>query len=73
MGISYKPLWILLVKKDMKKKDLMEAAKLSPTIVARMTKNKPIDGSTLERICAALQCQPADVIEYIPDEGKSSK
>jgi len=70
MGISYKPLWILLVKKDMKKKDLMEAAKLSPTIVARMTKNKPIDGSTLERICAALQCQPGDVIEYIPDEEK---
>jgi len=67
MGLSYKPLWILLVKKDMKKKDLMEAAKLSPTIVARMTKNKPIDGSTLERICAALQCQPGDVIEYVPE------
>jgi len=43
---------------------------LVTNIVARMTKNKPIDGSTLERICAALQCQPADVIEYVPDEGK---
>jgi len=70
MGICYKPLWILLVKKEMKKKDLMELARLSPTIVARMTKNKPIDGSTLERICAALECQPGDVIEYIPDDGK---
>ena len=67
MGISYKPLWILLVKKDMKKKDLMEAAKLSPSMVARMTKNKPIDGSTLDRICAALQCQPGDVIEHVQD------
>jgi DNA-binding Xre family transcriptional regulator len=70
MGISYKPLWILLVKKDMKKKDLMEAARLSPTIVARMAKNKPIDGSTLERICAALQCQPGDVLEYVPESKK---
>jgi len=68
MGMSYKPLWVLLVKRDMKKKDLMEQARLSPTIVARMSKNKPIDGSTLERICAALQCQPGDVIEYIPKE-----
>jgi len=68
MGISYKPLWILLVKKDLKKKDLMGLAKLSPTIVARMTKNKPIDGSTLEKICAALECQPGDVIEYIPEK-----
>ena len=67
MGLSYKPLWILLVKNDMKKKDLMEAARLSPTIVARMTKNKPIDGSTLERICKALDCQPGDVLEYVPD------
>jgi len=67
VGISYKPLWILLVKKDMKKKDLMEAAKLSPSMVARMTKNKPIDGSTLDRICAALQCQPGDVIEHVQD------
>jgi len=66
MAWSYKPLWILLVKKDMKKKDLMAVAKLSPTIVARMTKNKPIDGNTLDRICTALQCQPSDVIEHIP-------
>ena len=68
MGLNYKPLWVLLVKRDMKKKDLMEQARLSPSIVARMVKNKPIDGSTLERICAALQCQPGDVIEYIPEK-----
>jgi len=67
MGISYKPLWILLVKKDMKKKDLMEVAKLTSSMVARMTKNRPIDGSTLDRICTALQCQPGDVIEHVPD------
>jgi DNA-binding Xre family transcriptional regulator len=68
MGMSYKPLWILLVKKDMKKKDLMEVTGLSPTIIARMSKNKPVDGSTLERIRAALQCQPGDVIEYVTPE-----
>ena len=68
MGISYKPLWKLLIDKNMKKKDLMAQANLSPTIVARMSKNLPIDGRTLERICAALQCQPGDIIEYIPDK-----
>ena len=25
--------------------------------------------STLEAICAALDCQPADILEYVPDEG----
>ena len=26
-----------------------------------------VDGKVLERICATLQCQPGEVIEYIPD------
>jgi DNA-binding Xre family transcriptional regulator len=51
----------------MKKKDLMALARLSPTTVARMSKDQPIDGSTLEKICAVLSCQPGEVIEYIPE------
>jgi len=70
MGISYKPLWILLINKGLKKTDLVSLANLSPTTVAKLSKNMSIDGTTLERICAALQCQPGDVIEYIPDDGK---
>ena len=70
MGISYKPLWKLLIDKGLKKTDLVSMANLSPTTVAKLSKNKSIDGTTLERICAALQCQPGDVIEYIPDKGK---
>jgi len=68
MGISYNPLRILLIKKGLKKTDLVKMAKLSPTTVAKLSKNKSIDGSTLERICNALQCQPGDVIEYIRDK-----
>jgi len=70
MGISYKPLWKLLIDKGLKKTDLVSMANISPTTLAKLSKNKSIDGTTLERICAALQCQPGDVIEYVPDEGK---
>ena len=68
MGISYRPLMILLVNKGLKKSDLYSVVKLSPTTVAKLSKNKPIDGTTLERICAALQCQPGDVLEYVPEK-----
>jgi len=51
----------------MKKTDLLKAAGLSPPTLAKLTKNKPIDSRTLEKICAALDCQPGDVIEYVPD------
>jgi DNA-binding Xre family transcriptional regulator len=67
MGINFRPLWILLINKWMKKTDLLKAAKLSPPTLAKLSKNKTIDSRTLEKICAALQCQPGDVIEYIPE------
>jgi DNA-binding Xre family transcriptional regulator len=70
MGISFRPLWILLINKGMKKTDLMRTAGLSPPTLAKLSKNRPIDSRTLEKICATLQCQPGDVIEYIADGEK---
>jgi len=67
LGINFKPLWKLLIDKGMKKTDLLEIAGLSPPTLAKLSKNKPIDSRTLEKICAALKCQPGDVIEYMPD------
>ncbi len=32
---------------------------------------KAIRFSTLEAICEALDCQPGDILEYIPDEESS--
>ena len=67
MGISYKPLWKLMIDKGLKKTDLLTLAKLSPATLAKLSKNQSIDGTTLDRICTALQCQPGDVIEHVPD------
>lgn len=67
MGISYRPLWVQLAQKCMKKTDLCSVAGISSPTLAKLSKNQPIDGKVLERICAALQCQPGEVIEYIPE------
>ena len=69
MGISFKPLWKLLVDRDMKKTDLKAAANISSPTLAKLSKNRPIDSRTIEKICAALSCQPGDIMEYIPGEG----
>ena len=39
MAISYKPLWHLLVEKEMNKEDLKRAANITSNIVSRMSKN----------------------------------
>ena len=64
--ISYEPLWITLVKKKMKKKDLYSVA--SSATVARMGKGEYIALEVLEKICAYLDCQMSDVIEYKTDQ-----
>lgn len=33
---------------------------------------KAIRFSTLDAICKALECQPSDILEYIPNDGEES-
>lgn len=68
MIISYKPLWKLLIDKDMKKKDLCEVAGISPASVTKMGKNGFVTTETLEKICVALDCRVEDIMEVINDK-----
>jgi DNA-binding Xre family transcriptional regulator len=52
MPISYKPLFILLVKRGLKKTDLYELAGLSTTAVAKFAKGEPVSLEIIERHCA---------------------
>jgi len=36
--------------------------------ILKTGKARAIRFSTLEAICAALKCQPGDILEYLPDE-----
>ena len=38
--------------------------------ILKNNKAKAIRLTTLESICKALNCQPGDILEYIPDETK---
>ena len=39
--------------------------------VLKNSRAKAIRFSTLEAICEALDCQPGDILEYLPDEESS--
>ena len=68
MRISYKPLWKLLIDKEMKKKDLCEIAGISPASVTKMGKGGHVTTETLEKICMALDCSVTDIVELVPDQ-----
>lgn len=65
--VSYKKLWKLLIDKDMKKQDLIKVAGIAPATLAKMTKGENINIYIIVRICNALQCTSADVLEIVPD------
>lgn len=68
MTISYNKLWKILIDKKMKKKDLLAAAGLNTSTLAKMGKDLPVSMDVIGRICKALECDIGDVMEMIPDE-----
>ena len=65
--ISYKPLLKLLIDRDLKKHDLINLADLSKATIAKLSKNEYVSLEVINRLCTALNCQPGDLLEYIPD------
>ena len=68
MSVSYKKLWKLLIDKDMKKKDLREAAGISTCSMAKLGKNENVTTDVLVKICKALKCDISDIMEIIDDD-----
>ena len=74
MAISYNGLWKLLIDKDMKKGELCKITGLSSSTMAKMTNGESVNLSVLERICAELDCDFSDLVNYKkPEEEASDK
>ena len=63
--ISYKPLFRLLLERDMTKTQLREAVGFSSATLAKMWKGKYISLETIENICKYLDCKIEDIIEIL--------
>lgn len=60
---------IMLTKRNMKSKELAEIIGITTAnlSILKSGKAKAVRFSTLEAICKALDCQPADILEYVAD------
>ena len=66
MGMSYKPLWKMLIDREMTKSQLRELAGISTRAMAKMGKNEDVNTDVLRKICQVLNCTLDDIIELIP-------
>ena len=61
---------VMLAKRKMQSQELIEKIGITQAnlSILKQVKAKTIKLSTLEAICKALDCQPTDLLEYIPEK-----
>ena len=68
--MKYNKLFALLAIKGMKKTDLINQKIISSPTLAKLSKGESITTTVLCQLCEFLQCQPGDIMEYIPVDRK---
>ena len=69
MPIRYDKLFLLLKQKGLKKYDLRKDKVIGVATLENMrTGRRHIDTRSIEKLCAYLNCQPGDIMEYVPEE-----
>ncbi len=66
---------VMLAKRKMSVTELSERVGITMANISILKngKAKAIKLDTLEKICKALDCQPGDILEYVPDEEEKTE
>lgn len=64
MAVSYNNLWKLMIDKKTNKSELCKTLKISSSTMAKMTNEEMVAMSVLEKICAELECNIGDIVEF---------
>ena len=71
--ISYDKLFTAMSIKGIKKTNLRNDYKIHPTTIQKIIAGETINTDTIIILCHALDCQPGDIMEYIPDDDSNSQ
>lgn len=67
MSFCYNKLWKLLIDKKMNKMALRDAIGITPSTLAKLSKDQNISMDVLEKICKKLNCNIGDIVDYIKE------
>ena len=65
MAFSYKPLWKLLIDRDMTKKQLMQLTGISKSTMDKMARGGQVSMDIIDRICSCLDCSIECIVEHV--------
>ena len=58
----------LLVEKDMSLELLSQVTGIHYRVLMKIIEGKSITTKNIDTLCKVLNCQPCDIIEYVPDD-----
>lgn len=61
--ITYKPLWKMLIDREMSKTDLRKKTRIAPSTFTKMNNDQQVSMDVLARICVALNCGFDDIMQ----------
>ena len=65
MAVSYNNLWKLLIDKNMNKTELRMKTSISSSTMAKLTNQEMVAMPILEKICAQLDCNIGDIMQFV--------
>lgn len=65
INISYAPLWMKLIEKNLKKSELREKTGIAASTFTKMSKNEFVSLEVLARIAMVLDCGIDDIVSII--------
>ena len=73
MSVSYDKLWKLLIDKKMNRTELKDSSGISFNVLAKMGKNESVSIESLMKICATLNCNVGDIMDFLPESEELQK
>lgn len=61
--VNYKPLWKMMIDKDISKGELRVKTGIAPSTFAKMSNNEYVALEVLLRVCIAMNCGLDDIVE----------
>ena len=70
MAVSYRKLRYKMVDEKISLAKLMRMAGITDYAVKQISKDKDVSTEVLTKICAALNCEVQDIVDFLPEESK---
>ena len=65
--ISYAPLWRTMAERSATTYTLQVKGLISSSTIRRLKAGESVSTNTLDALCKILQCNLADIVEYLPE------